>query len=136
MKPKPYVAAIAAAALLGLSACAPYPVTPAGQAMPMARMDEHMTAMRGMHERMAGARTAEERNALMAEHHKLMQDGMGMMGGMGPVPRRGMGGMMDSPGPMGDDPAARQQWMEKRMEMMQSMMQMMMDRLPPAPAKP
>ena len=104
-----------------------------GQAMPMAdpgspmaRMDDHMTAMRAMHDRMSRARTPEERNALMAEHQKLMQEGMGMMGGM----------MGPGPGPMAGDPAARQQWMEKRMEMMQSMMQMMMDRLPPPPAKP
>lgn len=139
------ISIIAASAALGLSGCAqisrghaahhPGASAPAaGQAMPMARMDEHMTAMRAMHERLARARTPEERNALMAEHHKLMQEGMGMMGGMGPG---GMGGMMGpGAGPMAGDPAARQQWMEKRMEMMQSMMQMMMDRLPPAPAKP
>jgi hypothetical protein len=63
--------------------------------------------------------------ALMAEHMKLMHDGMGMMGGM-----RGMGGM----GMMGGDPAQRQQMMDKRIDMMQSMMQMMMDRMEPAPA--
>ena len=91
-------------------------------------------AMRAMHDKMSRARTPEERNALMAEHQKLMQEGMGMMGGMGPG---GMGGMMGpGAGPAPADPAARQQWMEKRMEMMQSMMQMMMDRLPPPPAKP
>lgn len=144
------ISIIAATAALGLAGCAPMPTghaahhpgasaPAAGQAMPMARMDDHMTAMRAMHERVARARTPEERNALMAEHHKLMQDGMGMMGGMGPGAKGGMGGMggmMGNPGAMAGDPAARQQWMEKRMEMMQSMMQMMMDRLPPAPAKP
>ena len=151
------VAIIAVTATLGLAGCAQTRyghmayhggATPApGQAMPMAgpggpmaRMDDHMTAMRSMHDRMSRARTPEERNALMAEQHKLMQDGMGMMGGMGPGVMGGMGGMGGmmgpGPGPMAGDPAARQQWMEKRMEMMQSMMQMMMDRLPPAPAKP
>jgi len=156
MTPLRLVSIIAVTATLGLAGCAgpsrhmahhggaaPAP----GQAMPMAgpggpmsRMDDHMTAMRAMHDRMSRARTPEERNALMAEHQKLMQDGMGMMGGMGPGASGGMGGMggMMGPGtgPMAGDPAARQQWMEKRMEMMQSMMQMMMDRLPPAPAKP
>lgn len=139
---------ILAAAALGLAGCAQFPPRHAahhpgasapapGQGMPMARMDEHMKAMRTMHDRMAGAKTPEERSALMAEHHKLMQEGMAMMGGMGPGASGGMGGMMGpGPGPMASDPAARQQWMEKRMEMMQSMMQMMMDRLPAAPAKP
>ena len=133
MMPNRYAAAIAAAAVLGLSACAPYPVFAPGQAMPMARMDEQMIAMRAMHEQMTRATKPEERTALMAEHHRLMEDGLGMMGGMGPG---GRGGMVGGPGAMGADPAARQPWMEKRMEMMQSMMQMMMDRLPPAPVKP
>jgi hypothetical protein len=144
MTPVRLLSVITATAALGLSGCAQTPPghaahhpgasTPAaGPAMPMARMDEHMKSMRSMHDRMARAKTPEERNALMAEHHKLMQDGMGMMGGMGPG---GMGGMMGNmPGP-GGDPAARQQMMEKRMDMMQSMMQMMMDRMPPAPARP
>jgi len=104
------VAIIAVTATLGLAGCAqtryghmahhggaaPAPgqaMPMAGPGGPMARMDDHMTAMRAMHDRMSRARTPEERNALIAEHHKLMQDGMGMMGGMGP----GMGGGM---GPM------------------------------------
>jgi hypothetical protein len=138
------VSILAATTALGLAGCAQTPSRHAahhpgasapapGQAMPMARMDEHMKAMRTMHDRMTRAKTPEERSALMAEHHKLMQDGMGMMGGMGPG---GMGGMMGNMQGPGGDPAARQQMMEKRMEMMQSMMQMMMDRLPPVPAKP
>jgi hypothetical protein len=89
-------------------------------------MDEHMKAMREMHDKMMRAKTPEERNALMAEHRKLMQEGMAMMGEMGP------GGM----GAMGGDMATRQKMMEKRMEMMQSMMPMMMDCMPQAPAKP
>ncbi len=153
MTPFRLASIIAVTATLGLAGCAgPYrhmanqgtaAQTP-GQAMPMAgpggpmaRMDDQMTAMRAVHDRMSRARTPEERNALMAENHKLMQDGMGMMGGMGPGAAGGMGGMMGpGQGPMAGDPVTRQQWMEKRMEMMQSMMQMMMDRLPPAPAKP
>ncbi len=138
------VSILAATAALGLAGCAQVPPRHAayhagasapapGQGMPMARMDEHMKTMRTMHDRMVRAKTPEERNALMAEHHKLMQEGMGMMGGMGPG---GMGGMMGNMQGPGGDPAAHQQMMEKRMEMMQSMMQMMMDRLPPAPAKP
>lgn len=85
----------------------------------MAMMDAHMKKMREMHEKMSGARTPEERNALMAEHMKLMHEGMAMMGGMGA--QAGTGAPMDM--------QARQQMMEKHMEMMRSMMQMMMDRM-------
>ena len=97
-----------------------------GKASPdMARMDTQMKAMREMHDKMMAAKTPEERNALMAEHMKTMQEGMTMMNGMSPGD---MGGMKEGL-------PARHQMMEKRVEMMQSMMQMMMDRLPAAPAK-
>ena len=97
-----------------------------GKASPdMARMDTQMKAMREMHDKMMAAKTLEERNDLMAEHMKTIQDGMAMLNGM---PPGGMGGMK------GEMPA-HHQTMAKQMEMMQSMMQMMMDRLPAAPAK-
>ena len=128
----------AAMATCGVVGCAQAPVdahhsdtagSTAGQAMPMgspgdgmARMDEHMKAMHEMHDRMRRAKTPEERNALMAEHMKLMRDGMAMISGMGPG---------STPGDM----AMRQQMMDKHMEMMQSMMQMMKDCVPQAPAK-
>lgn len=70
--------------------------------------DQVMKRMHDMHKKMMSAKTPEERQALMDEHMKLMQDGMGMMKGMG---KQG--------GPRG---------MEKRMDMMEMMMQMMMDR--------
>ena len=98
-----------------------------------ARVDNQMKAMQAMHDKMMAATTPEARNALMAEHMKTMQDGMGMMksmGGMG-----GMGGMSDSKAKPADM-AQRQQMMEQRMEMMQSMMEMMVDRLPQSPVKP
>ncbi len=94
-----------------------------GSAMMPGSADQ-MKAMQGMHDKMMAAKTPEERNALMAEQMKLMQGGMGMMGGMGP------GAMAGKPGDM----AARQGMMEQRMDMMQSMMQMMMDRTAPVPA--
>ena len=104
---------------------------PAAKAMPgkanpsMARMDVQMKAMRDMHDKMMAAATPEERNALMAEHMKTMQDGMAMINGM---PSGGMAGMK---GDMG----AHHQMMEGRMKMMQTMMQMMMDRLPAGEVK-
>lgn len=84
----------------------------------MNKMDQQMTTMHEMHEKMMAAQTPEERSALMADHMKAMQGGMSMMQGRMP-----------------SDPATRQQMMEKRMDMMESTMQMMMDRLPPAAAK-
>ena len=98
----------------------------------MASMDKQMKAMQAMHEKMASAKTPEERQALMAEHMKMMQDSMGMMKQMGGM--SGMGGMQGGKG-MSGNMADRQQMMEKRMDMMESMMQMMIDRTPSAPAK-
>ena len=93
----------------------------------MARMANQMGAMQAMHDKMMGAKTPEERNALMAEHMKTMQDGMGMMKGMG-----GMTGPKSPPTNM----VERQTMMEQRMEMMQTMMEMMVDRLAQTPVKP
>ena len=93
---------------------------PATKAMPgkartdTARMNSQVMAMQDMHDKMMAATTPAERDALTAEHMKIMQDSMTMMKG---------------------DMAARHQTMEARMEMMQATMQMMMDRLPAAPAK-
>ena len=121
----------------GARPATPRPSASAPTADHLSMMDTQMKAMREMHDKMMRARTPEERNALTAEHTKLMRDGMAMMGGMGAGGAGGMGGMKGMPG-MGATPtdmATRQQMMEKRMEMMQSMMQMMMDRLPAAPSK-
>lgn len=106
------------------SAAMPAPATGKPAGMPdMAMMDKHMKTMQAMHEKMTNAKTPAEREALMAEHMKLMQEGMSMMGGM-------------APGKAPANTAARQQMMEKRMDMMQSMMQMMMDRMPMSPVAP
>ena len=101
---------------------------PSKSKLAMAGMDSQMKSMQEMHNKMMAAKTPEERNALMAEHMKTMQDGMTMMNGMAPSGMSGMSGMPK-------DMATRHQMMEKHMEMMHSMMQMMMDRLPPVPAK-
>ncbi|MCW3657289.1 hypothetical protein K6L27_03815 [Burkholderia cenocepacia] len=78
-------------------------------------MDEQMQRMRDIHERMMGAKTPQERAALMDEQMKVMQNGMSMMNMMG---------MDRSRMPM----SSRHDEMEKRMDMMQMMMQAMMDR--------
>ena len=96
----------------------------AASAPTSAQMGAQMQAMREMHEKMMAARTPEERQALMAEHMKTMQDGMAMMGRM----QSGAGG--DAGMPMS------RQMMGQRVDMMQMMMQMMMDRdAAPAPAE-
>nr|WP_133702708.1 hypothetical protein [Roseateles toxinivorans] len=88
-----------------------------------------MKAMQEMHQKMMAAKTAEERQALMAEHMKAMQGGMGMMKGMS-----GMAGGAAMGKDMPADPQRRMQTMEQRMDMMQMMMEMMMDRMPAVPA--
>jgi hypothetical protein len=99
----------------------------------MGQMDAQMKTMQDLHQKFMAAQTAEERNALMPEQMKAMQEAMTAMEGM-----RGMGGMgmmggkekgqmmMDK---MPPDMMAKHQMMGKRMDMMQSMMQMMMDRM-------
>ena len=87
---------------------------PAAPAAPLAGpIDTQMQSMREMHDKMAAAKSPEERQALMAQHMKVMQDGMAMMGEM----RSGKAGMPMTPEMMG-----------RRMDMMEMMMQMMMDR--------
>lgn len=45
-------------------------------------IEAQLQRMQQMHERLARARTPAERQTLMAEHQKLMQEGMAMMSGM------------------------------------------------------
>ena len=135
--------AVALTAAIALTACNTAPtMMPMGTASAssmgtpeqmgqMGQMDAHMKSMQAMHDKMMSAKTPEERNKLMAEHMKSMQDGMAMMEGMSGAGKGGMKGMPGMTGDMG----AHQQMMEKRMEMMQTMMKMMMDRMPAAPAK-
>jgi hypothetical protein len=89
--------------------------TPAG-----APTQDRMKAMREMRDKMMNAKTPEERQVLMADHMKAMQDGMQMMKGMGGMDTKGMPA----------DMAQRQRVMEGRMDMMQMMMDMMMQRMP------
>lgn len=103
--------------------------------MPVAAMEPRMKAMKDMHQKMMNAKTPAERQALMADHMKAMQDGMAMMkemhGGMQGM--QGMGGMGDGKG-MPADMAKRHQMMTDHMGMMQMMMAMMMQRMPATPS--
>ena len=93
-----------------------------------AQMDMQMKAMQEMHEKMMAAKTPEERQSLMSENMKTMQDGMAMMGRMhaGSDAKSGAG--------MGGGMSMNPQMMGKRMDMMETMMQMMMDREAASPA--
>lgn len=98
-----------------------------------------MQAMQAMRDKMMNAKTPAERQALMNEHMKAMQEGMAMMKGM-----KGMGGMHGKEGMPGMsgmkeipmDMAKRHQMMEMRMDMMQAMMEMMIQRMPDAANAP
>ncbi|KAA3652645.1 MAG: hypothetical protein DWQ11_11130 [Proteobacteria bacterium] len=89
-------------------------------------MAARMEMMRAQLERIAAARTDEERQAAMAEHMQAMQQAMPMGGGQG-MPMAGcpmmQGGMM---GGASGDMGQRMHQMEQRMDMMQMMMQNMM----------
>ena len=93
------------------------------------KMDTQTKAMQFMHDKAMNAKSPEERNALMGEHMKTMQDGMVMMNRAAPD---AMGSMR---GGMKDDMVMQHQMMQKRMDMMAASMQMLMDRLPAVPAK-
>ncbi len=114
----------------------------------MAAPDSRMKAMQEMHQKMVNASTPADRQALMADHMKAMQDGMAMMkemqamhgadgmtcmGGMGMMGSSGgtapMAGMGEG---MPTDMAKRHQLMADHMAMMQMMMDMMADRMPSA----
>lgn len=113
-----FIPLLAALALSGCAVAPPQPNhaahhPPAAGAGPL---DMRMKSMKEMHEKMMAASTPAERQALMAEHMKAMQDGMATMGHM----KR----------PVGQGPAMSMgpEMMGKRMDMMETMMQMMLDR--------
>lgn len=92
----------------------------------MVRMNAQMQAMQAMHEKITAAETPAEREALMPEHMKLMQESMSMLRGMSPATSTSGAG----------NPAARQQILEKRVDMMESMMQMLVDGMSAPPSAP
>jgi hypothetical protein len=113
------------------NASAPGPATAAAQGMPampqmQQHMQEHMATMQALRNKLAAAKTPAEREALMGDHMKAMQEGMDMM--------KNMGGGKAPAGTASMDPSQRMQSMEMRMDMMQNMMDMMMQRMPATPS--
>lgn len=89
------------------------------------RADQQMQMMQDMHQKMAAAKTPQERQALMAEHMKAMQGGMAMMCEMGqmsgnPGPRRAM--------PMAAAGSGQAEMMQRCTAMRDMTMRMMMER--------
>ena len=100
------------------------------------KMQDNLGRIRTQLERLAKAKTAEERQKLMDEHMQTMQENMGMARGM-------QSGMMGCPMMQGQGKASpddmmskRMEMMEKRMDMMQMMMQGRMGMPPAEPPKP
>jgi hypothetical protein len=130
---------VAAAALLAACSSMPGPGArmggTGGPAHDMAAMGDqdnmcadHMKMMQEMHQKMMGAKTPEERTAMMQEHMKAMQGGMGMMGQVKPgmaMPEPGKPPMAAGMGMHRGMTACRMDMMDMKMTMM---MQMMMDR--------
>jgi hypothetical protein len=101
---------------LAVAASAPTPAPGAAMQTP-----PELSAMREMRDKMAAARSPDERQALMAEHMKAMQDGLQMMKRTNSTP---------APVTMGADMAKHHEMMMGRMDMMQTLTEMVMQRLP------
>lgn len=113
------------------------------------KMQDNVKKMQGQLERIAKAKTDEERRKAIAEHMQTMQENMKMMRGMQagtmgcPMMEGGMmgGGMMGGGmGMMGggagsDAMSNRMNMMEKRMDMMQMMMEQTVKQGQPMQAK-
>lgn len=100
-----------------------------------AAVDAQIAHLRALHERLSRAKTPEERQALMTEQAKVMQESMAMMrtmhaaqapGGMKGGMQGGMGmGQRD----MSDHMDMHHDMMVQHMELMQEMMQTMVDHM-------
>ena len=92
----------------------------------MEQMDAQMKKMRALHDKMIRATAPEERQKLMEEQHKAIQEGMGvinqMTGGMS-------GGAYLEKKSNPPDPNGTMQMMQKGIDLMAMMTQMMMDQL-------
>lgn len=137
------------------SAAKTVPAKPAvkNPAQTVQKMQDNVKKMQPQLDRIAKAKTDEERQKAMAEHMSTMQENMMMARGMQAdtmgcpmmdemgkgmmgkemMGKGGMGMMMG--GAKAEGAPDHMQQMEKRMDMMQDMMKMMMDRMPAPAAK-
>ena len=106
------------------------PATPHGQQMQMQQMESRMQAMRTLMERIQNTEDPEERQRLLDEHAKSMQQGMMMMGEM--MRGQGGGGPMQGGQCAQNDTQCRLQGMQGQQRMIghhMGMMQMMMEQM-------
>lgn len=97
-----------------------------------ATMERHMKAMQEMRQKMAGAKTPAEHDALLSEHMKLMNEGLAMMvQSQGAPSGRPTGASPLQP----QEPAQSMAQRHQMMDVMIEMMRMRMDGLPDAPAR-
>ena len=96
------------------------------------KMAEQMKSMHAQMDKMRQTTDAKEREKLLAEHMKSMQEAMRLMAGTGGGMMGMMGGGMTSGGVMGGGPRGGvedPQMIENRMDMMQMMMGNMMEHM-------
>ena len=95
------------------------------------RLQGNMRKMQTQMEQIRATKDDKERERLMDEHMKTMQEGMGMMRNMGGGMMQGMtdggtrGAGPDAMAPGSGDMPGRMDMMERRMDMMQMMMEQM-----------
>ncbi len=119
------------ALVLGLPVAQGQSDTQGPNAEQMTQMQERMKKMQEQMDRIHQVKDAKERQKLVQEHMKTMKEQMKDMRGMGGGMMMGMMGERGrgTPGPSGQDPAAREKMMQDRMDMMQMMMEHMMDQM-------
>jgi len=96
------------------------------------QVDAQIAHLRALHERLSRAKTPEERQALMAEQVKVMQESMAMMRTMHAAQMQGggmQGGMDMGHGDMSGHMGMNHEMMVQHMELMQEMMQTMVDHM-------
>jgi hypothetical protein len=96
-----------------------------------AAVDTQIAHLRALHERLSRAKTPEERQALMAEQVKVMQESMAMLRTMHAAQMKGgmQGGMGMGHGDMSEHMGMHHDMMVQHMELMQEMMQTMVDHM-------
>jgi len=96
-----------------------------------AAMDAQIAHLRALHERLSRAKTPEDRQALMTEQVKVMQETMAMMRNMHAAQGQGgmHGGMDMGQGDMPEQMGMNHGMMVQHMELMQEMMQTMVDHM-------
>jgi hypothetical protein len=95
-------------------------------------VDAQIAHLRALHERLSRAKTPEERQVLMAEQVKVMQESMAMMRTMHAAQMQGSGvhgGMDMDHGDMSGHMGTNHEMMVQHMELMQEMMQTMVDHM-------